>query len=143
MAATSILREKSDIKVRVVNVVDLLTLDRITDEEFNEIFTPDKPIVFAFHGYPTVIRELLYKRNRQVKICGYEEEGAITTPFDMRVLNSIDRYHLVISAIESLDNIAPELKNECTDTLMRHYEYIRETGKDLDEVLNWKWKDAE
>lgn len=143
MAATSILREKSNIKVRVVNVVDLLTLDRISDEEFNNIFTPDKPIVFAFHGYPTVIRELLYKRNRQVKIYGYEEEGAITTPFDMRVLNSIDRYHLVISAIESLDNIAPELKVECQNTLMRHYEHIRETGKDLDEVLNWKWKDAE
>ena len=98
---------------------------------------------FAFHGYPTVIRELLYKRNRLVKVFGYEEEGAITTPFDMRVLNSIDRYHLVISAIDSLGNQEMELKNECVDTLMRHYEYIRETGKDLDEVLNWKWEDAE
>lgn len=143
MAATSILREKSNIKVRVVNVVDLLTLDRISDEEFNEIFTPDKPIVFAFHGYPSVIKELLYKRNRLVKVYGYEEEGAITTPFDMRVLNLVDRYHLVINAIESLNDIDPELKAECQNTLMRHYEYIRETGKDLDEVLNWKWKDAE
>ena len=143
LAATSILREKSIIRVRVVNVVDLLTLERISNEEFNQIFTPDKPVIFAFHGYPSVIKELIYNRNRKFEVYGYIEEGAITTPFDMRVLNEIDRYHLVIRVIESLNNINVELKEYCLAKLKEHAELIRETGKDLIEVTNWVWKDAQ
>lgn len=142
MAATSILREKSNIRVRVVNVVDLLTLEKISDNEFNELFPMNIPVIFAFHGYPSVIRDLLYKRNRQFEVYGYEEEGAITTPFDMRVLNSIDRYHLVINTIKALGNKEQELKDYCTNQLMHHYELIRDTGKDLEEVTTWTWKDA-
>lgn len=142
MAATSILRKNSNIKVRVVNVVDLLTLERISDEEFDKIFIPNKPVIFAYHGYPSAVQDLLYERNKRFETYGYMEEGAITTPFDMRVLNEIDRYHLVIRAIDALGNDNQELKNKCLDTLSKHYEYIRQTGKDLDEVLNFKWEDA-
>lgn len=141
MAASKILR-KNNIKVRVVNVVDLLTLERITNEEFDNIFTKDIPVIFAFHGYPSIIKSLIYNRNRKFDIYGYEEEGAITTPFDMRVLNYIDRYHLVISALEKLDGNYEDLKNKCVNTLMNHYDHIRETGQDLKEVLEFSWKDA-
>ncbi len=140
LAATSILREKTDIKVRVVNVVFLEILDELDEEEFNNIFPVNIPVIFNFHGYPNVIRELTYNRKQKFIIHGYEEEGAITTPFDMRVLNKIDRYHLVIEVLNLL-NKNDDLKLYCQDTLMKHHEYIRETGKDLDEVLNWKWKD--
>ena len=140
LAATSILREKTDIKVRVVNVVFLETLDELDEEEFNNIFPVNIPVIFNFHGYPNVIRELTYNRKQKFITHGYEEEGAITTPFDMRVLNKIDRYHLVIEVLNLL-NKNDDLKLYCQDTLMKHYEYIRETGKDLDEVLNWKWRD--
>ncbi|MDE6292791.1 MAG: phosphoketolase, partial [Bacilli bacterium] len=143
MAATSIIREKSDIRVRVVNVVDLLTLERLSEEEFNEIFPPNKPVIFAFHGYPSVIEQLIYKRDRKFKIYGYIEEGAITTPFDMRVLNEIDRYHLVIHAVEALDEYDYELKEYCLNKLKEHHDLIRETGKDLIEVTNWVWKDVQ
>lgn len=142
MAATSILREKSNIKVRVVNVVDLLTLERLSDDEFDTLFTKDKPVIFAFHGYQSAVQELIYSRNRKFIIHGYEEEGAITTPFDMRVLNSIDRYHLVMDAINETGNNELELKQYCENKLKEHYSLIRETGKDLDEVITWTWKDA-
>lgn len=140
LAATSILREKTDIKVRVVNVVFLETLDELDEEEFNNIFPVNIPVIFNFHGYPNVIRELTYNRKQKFITHGYEEEGAITTPFDMRVLNKIDRYHLVIEVLNLL-NKNDDLNLYCQDILMKHHEYIRETGKDLDEVLNWKWKD--
>ncbi len=140
LAATSILREKTDIKVRVVNVVFLEALDELDEEEFNNIFPVNIPVIFNFHGYPNVIRELTYNRKQKFITHGYEEEGAITTPFDMRVLNKIDRYHLVIEVLNLL-NKNDDLKLYCQDILMKHHEYIRETGKDLDEVLNWKWKD--
>lgn len=140
LAATSILREKTDIEVRVVNVVFLETLDELDEEEFNNIFPVNIPVIFNFHGYPNVIRELTYNRKQKFITHGYEEEGAITTPFDMRVLNKIDRYHLVIEVLNLL-NKNDDLKLYCQDILMKHHEYIRETGKDLDEVLNWKWKD--
>lgn len=141
MAATSIIKEKTDIKVRVVNVVDLLTLERISDEEFYSLFPKDKTVIFAFHGYPSVIKNLIYQRHNSFIIHGYEEEGAITTPFDMRVLNLIDRYHLVIEALNVL-NKYEDVKNGCINKLMEHYEHIRETGKELECVTSWKWKDA-
>lgn len=141
MASTSLIREKTDIKVRVVNVSDLLTLERISDEEFNNIFTIDRPVIFAFHGYKSAIEELIYNRNRKFEIHGYEEEGAITTPFDMRVLNKIDRYNLAIDVVEVL-NKNSELKDYCEAKLKEHRELITTTGKDLIEVTDWKWKDA-
>lgn len=142
MAATSLLREKSNIKVRVVNVVDLLQLERISNEEFEQIFTKDKPVIFAFHGYKSVIESLIYNRNRTFEIHGYEEEGCITTPFDMRVLNKIDRFNLAIDAINATKKNEIELKEYCEQKLVEHNIKIKKDGKDLPEVLNYIWKDA-
>lgn len=142
MAASHLLRTRSNIKVRVVNVVDLLTLERISNEEFDDIFPKDIPVIFAFHGYPSVIKSLIYQRDRKFDVYGYEEEGAITTPFDMRVLNHIDRYHLAINAIDKLGSKETQLKEELMNTLKEHYDHIRKTGQDLNEVLEFVWKDA-
>ena len=149
IAATSLLRKYiPNLKVRVVNVCDLTRLmpssvhpHGISDREYDYIFTKDKPIVFAFHGYPQVIHELTYKRtNKNLHVRGYREEGNITTPFDMRVLNRMDRFSLALKAIEYLPNFdTAKLENYCKEELKKHKEYIRETGKDLDEVLNFKW----
>lgn len=142
LAATSILRQNG-IKVRVVNVIDLLKLEQMPEEDFDKLFTLDKPVIFAFHGYPNVIEELIYKRTHRFAIIhGYEEEGTITTPFDMRVLNKIDRYHLVIDAIDLLGNKNNNLKDYCLQKLDEHNKMIRETGNEIPEVLNWKWKDT-
>lgn len=142
LAATSILR-KNGIRVRVVNVIDLLKLEQISEEDFDNLFTPDKPVIFDFHGYPNVIEDLTYQRaHRFAIIHGYEEEGTITTPFDMRVLNKIDRYHLVIDAINLLDINNNNLKDYCIQKLDEHNKMIRETGNEIPEVLNWKWEDT-
>lgn len=152
LAAVSILKEKlPKLKVRVVNVVDLMKLEShekhphgLTDEEYNEIFTTDKPIVFAFHGYPNVIHELTYNRvNRDLHVRGYNEEGTITTPFDMRVQNKIDRFHLILDVIKYVPKLKKEkeLKEYCETMLKKHYDYIRKNGKELKEVSTWKWKD--
>ena len=147
MAATSILRKYlPNLKVRVVNVVDLMKLEPshphgLSDTEYNYIFTKSKPIVFAFHGYPNVIHELTYKRvNQNMHVRGYIEEGTITTPFDMRVQNKIDRFHLILLAIEYLPQFDTEaLKNYCDSMLTRHHDYIREYGVDMEDITNWKW----
>ena len=141
MAAIDILNRKSDVKARVVNVCDLLKLETISDDEFDALFTKDKPVIFAFHGYPSVIRELIYKRSQNFDVYGYVEEGAITTPFDMRVLNSIDRYHLVLNTLKVLKKDNQELKDYCTSKLTEHFTMIRETGKELPEVENFIWHD--
>lgn len=141
MAATSLIREKSDIRVRVVNVVDLLTLERISDEEFNNLFPQDIPVIFAFHGYKSAVEELIYNRQIRFIVHGYEEEGAITTPFDMRVLNKIDRFNLTIEVVNTLKR-NPELKKFCEEKLEEHFNLVRDTGKDLEMVTTWKWKDA-
>ena len=153
LAATSILREHfKDLKIRVVNVVDLMRLESdynhphgLTDEDYDAIFTKDKPIIFAFHGYPHLIHQLTYKRhNQDLHVHGYKEEGTITTPFDMRVQNKLDRYHLVLSAIKSLPqlgNTSASLNQLCQDKLVMHKQYIEEFGKDMDEIINWKWED--
>ena len=151
LAAVTILREyMPEIKVRVINVVDLMKLQPasehphgLSDTDYNALFTKDKPIIFAFHGYPTLIHELTYRRtNRQLHVRGYKEEGTITTPFDMRVQNDIDRFHLVMDVINRL----PQLGNRgafliqlMRDKLIEHKQYIREFGVDLPEVRNWKW----
>ncbi len=151
LAATSILREfYKDLKIRVVNVVDLMRLQSkskhphgLSDSEYDAIFTKDKPIIFAFHGYPNLIHELTYNRhNKDLHVRGYEEEGTITTAFDMRVQNRIDRYHLVLLALEhlpKLGNTKAVLYQYCQDKLVEHKEYIRTYGEDMPDIKNWKW----
>ncbi len=151
LAATSILNERfPKLKVRVVNVVDLMRLESndkhphgLTDKDYDAIFTKNKPIIFAFHGYPSLIHQLTYNRtNKNMHVHGYNEEGTITTPFDMRVQNKIDRFNLVIDALKyipDLENKSLELMEWCKNKIIEHKEYIREYGKDMDIILNWKW----
>ena len=151
LAATTILRkELPELKIRFINVVDLMKLlpknehpHGLSDEDFDLLFTKDKPIIFNFHGYPSLIRELLYHRhNRNLHVNGYKEEGTITTPFDMRVQNEIDRFNLVIDCVKHL----PELGNkgayiiqQMKEKLVEHKLHIHEYGLDLKEVTDWKW----
>jgi len=149
MAATSILRSWiPNMKIRVVNVVDLMKLESatdhphgLTDSEYDAIFTKTKPIVFAFHGYPNVIHELTYKRlNQNMHVRGYIEEGTITTPFDMRVQNKIDRYHLILLALKYLPQFdSKDLQKYCEEMLKKHKDYIMEYGVDMKEIIEWKW----
>ncbi len=153
LAATSILRSYfPELKIRVINVVDLMRLQSATehphglnDEDYNALFTKDKPIIFAFHGYPHLIHQLTYKRyNKDIHVHGYKEEGTITTRFDMCVQNEIDRYHLVLAALKrlpQLGNRGAMLNQICKDKLVIHKQYIYEYGKDMPEVQNWQWKD--
>ena len=152
LAATKILNENfPEVKIRVVNVVDLMKLESktnhphgLTEDEYDMLFTKDKPIIFAFHGYPTLIHQLTYKRtNKNLHVHGYIEEGTITTPFDMRVQNRIDRYHLVMDALKYLDKLGNRrtyLNEWCKEKLIEHKNYIREYGEDMPEVKNFKWK---
>ena len=153
LAAVTILRENMpEIKIRFINVVDLMKLQShdkhphgLTDTEFDTLFTKDKPIIFAFHGYPTLIHELLYhRRNRDLYVCGYQEEGTITTPFDMRVQNEIDRFHLVqqvIYHLPQLGNRGAYLVQKMNDKIVEHKQYIAEYGEDLPEIRDWKWSE--
>lgn len=151
LAATSILRNYfKDLKIRVVNVVDLMKLQSsidhphgLTDEEYDMLFTKDKPIIFAFHGYASLIHQLVYKRNnKNIHVHGYIEEGTITTPFDMRVQNQLDRFHLVMDALKylPLGNKGADLNQWCQDKLVEHKEYIKENGTDLPEIKNWHFE---
>ena len=151
LAATKLLKEYyPKLKIRVVNVVDLMRLQSnlehphgLSDEEYDKIFTTDTPIIFAFHGYPNLIHQLAYKRhNKNLHVHGYKEEGTITTPFDMRVQNEIDRFHLAMDALKYIDNLEDNgstLYQVCKDKLVSHKQYIREYGQDLEEIRNWKW----
>ncbi len=152
LAAVSILREHLPaVKIRVVNVVDLLKLGRhtehphgLTDADFDALFTRNKPVIFAFHGYPWLVHRLTYNRagNNNIHVRGYKEEGTITTAFDMTVLNELDRFHLVLDVIDrlpQLGNTAAHLKQLLKDKLVEHKQYIRENGVDMPEILNWKW----
>ena len=115
----------------------------LTDDDYNMIFTKDKPIIFAFHGYPSLIHQLVYTRyNKNLHVHGYKEEGTITTPFDMRVQNEIDRYHLVMDALKYLDKLGDKraiLNQWCKDKLVEHKLHIKEYGVDMDEIVNWTW----
>ena len=154
LAAVTILREKlPEVKVRVINVVDLMKLQPhsehphgLTDEDYDMLFTKDKPILFAFHGYPKLIHELTYtRRNQNLHVRGYKEEGTITTPFDMRVLNDIDRFHLVIDVVKllpQLGNRGAYVVQQMRDKLVEHKQYIAEYGVDLPEIAQWKWTDG-
>ncbi len=139
------------LKVRVVNVVDLMKLQPpsehphgLPDSEFDALFTRDKPIIFAFHGYPWLIHRLTYRRTNHdnIHVRGYKEEGTITTPFDMTVLNDLDRFHLANDAIDRLPQLRGRcgyIKQQLRDKLIEHHEYIREHGEDLPEICNWRW----
>lgn len=154
LAAVSILRNHfKDLKIRVVNVVDLMRLQSdtehphgLSDYDYDAIFTKDKPIIFAFHGYPNLIHQLTYRRtNKNLHVHGYKEEGTITTPFDMRVQNELDRFHLVMSALkhtEKLQKVSANLLQICKDKLVEHKEYIKEYGDDLPEIKSWTWEKA-
>ncbi len=151
IAAVTILRdEMPDLKIRVVNVVDLFKIDSdrnhphgLNDNEYDATFTKDKPIIFAFHGYPRLIHELTYKRNNHnISVHGYLEEGTITTPFDMRVQNKIDRFNLVKDAIMHLPQLGNKgsfLIQKMNDKLIEHRQYIAEYGQDMEEIRNWQW----
>lgn len=153
LAAVSLLREHvPELKIRVINVVDLMALQSNeqhphghTDADFDKLFTRDKPIIFAYHGYPALIHRLTYKRtnHQQIHVHGFNEEGTTTTPFDMTVLNELDRYHLALSAIEKVPGLkekAAEAVLLFNDKLEEHYHYVREYGDDLPEVQAWKWQ---
>jgi xylulose-5-phosphate/fructose-6-phosphate phosphoketolase len=153
LAAVALLNEHfPDLKVRVVNVVDLMTLQPqtehphgLSDKEFDLLFTTDKPIVFVFHGYPWLIHRLTYRRtnHENLHVRGYKEEGTTTTPFDMCVLNDIDRFHLVLDVIERvprLTDIGAHVAQLMRGKLIEHKQYVCEYGDDMPEISDWRWR---
>jgi xylulose-5-phosphate/fructose-6-phosphate phosphoketolase len=152
LAAVDILRSAlPDLKIRVVNVVDLMTLESnvehphgFTDEAFDALFTRNKPVIFAYHGYPYLIHRLTYKRanHDNMHVHGFREEGTTTTPFDMVVLNMLDRFHLVLNAISRVEGLAgkaDELAAALEKKLTEHTAYVREHGEDMPEIQQWTW----
>ena len=152
LAAVSILRERlPSLRIRVVNVIDLMKLQPpsehphgLSDSDFDELFTTDKPVIFAFHGYPWLIHRLTYRRTNHgnIHVRGYKEEGTITTPFDMTVLNDLDRFHLVMDAIDRLPQTGDAgiyVKAQLKDELIEHKQYIHKNGQDMPEIRNWTW----
>jgi xylulose-5-phosphate/fructose-6-phosphate phosphoketolase len=151
LAAVSILRHHlPDLKIRVINIVDLMRLQPssehphgLSETEYDSLFTKDKPIIFGFHGYPSLVHGLTYRRaNRKLHVRGYKEEGTITTPFDMRVQNDLDRFHLVQDVVDQVPDLGSKgayLKQMMADKLIEHKHYINKHGEDLPEIRNWKW----
>lgn len=152
LAAVDLLRQHfPDLKVRVVNVVDLMTLQPdtehphgLSDKDFDSLFTTDKPIIFAYHGYPWLIHRLAYRRtnHKNLHVRGYKEEGTTTTPFDIVVMNDLDRFHLVgdvIDRVPGLRNVGAHLKQMVRNKLIEHKQYIAKYGDDMPEVRDWKW----
>lgn len=150
-AADLIRRHLPELAVRVVNVVDIARLlpesehpHGMPDSEFDALFTRDKPVVFAYHGYPWLIHRLAYRRNghANLHVRGYKEEGTTTTPFDMVVRNDLDRYRLVMDVIDRVPGLgvrAVAVRQQMADIRSRHHDWIREHGTDLPEVGDWKW----
>ncbi|HTO33105.1 MAG TPA: phosphoketolase family protein [Pararhizobium sp.] len=156
LAAVSLLREAiPELSIRVVNVVDLLALQSqdqhphgLSEEAFDRLFTADRPVIFAYHGYPYLIHRLTYKRtnHQNIHVRGFIEEGTTTTPFDMTVLNELDRFHLAIEAIERVPGLkekAAGVIDMLKDRLAEHTRYVREYGEDMPEIRDWKWRNAE
>jgi len=152
LAATALLRHHiPDLKVRVVNVVDLMRLQPpsehphgLSDADFARLFTRNRPIIFAYHGYPWLIHRLTYRRpnHGNLHVRGYKEEGSITTPFDMAVLNDLDRFHLAVDAVDRLPHLGArgvEVKRSLMDSLVEHRAYIRTYGEDMPSIRNWRW----
>jgi xylulose-5-phosphate/fructose-6-phosphate phosphoketolase len=152
LAAIDLLRQHfPDIKIRVVNVVDLMTIQPssehphgLSDVDFDSIFTVDKPVIFAYHGYPWLIHRLTYRRHNHdnLHVRGYKEEGTTTTPFDMTVMNDLDRFHLagdVVDRVPRLQKIAAHFKQSLRNKLVEHKQYIREHGDDMPEIRDWTW----
>jgi xylulose-5-phosphate/fructose-6-phosphate phosphoketolase len=152
LAAVDILRRKlPDLKVRVVNIVDLMCLQPpnehphgLSDEDFDALFTADKPVIFAFHGYPWLIHRLIYRRtnHKNVHVRGYKEEGTTTTPFDMCVMNELDRFNLVDDVIDRVPGLlerASHIKEWVHNKLIEHRQYVRSRGEDMPEIRGWKW----
>ena len=152
LAAVDLLRQNfPDLKIRVVNVVDLMTIQPrsehphgLTDADFDSIFTTDKPIIFAYHGYPWLIHRLTYRRTNHdnLHVRGYKEEGTTTTPFDMTVLNDLDRFHLAGDVVDRVARLRPvngHFKQMLRNKLVDHKQYIREHGEDMPEIRDWKW----
>jgi xylulose-5-phosphate/fructose-6-phosphate phosphoketolase len=152
-AAALLKRAVPDLKVRVVNVVDLMRLQQeehhphgLSDSEFDTVFTPDRPVIFAYHGYPWLIHRLTYRRtnHRNIHVRGYNEEGTTTTPFDMVMLNDLDRFHLVIDVIDRVPGLgskAAQLRQRMVDERLRHRAYTREHGEDMPDVRGWQAPD--
>jgi len=140
------------LKVRVINIVDLMRLQPanehphgLTDKDFDLLFTKDKPVIFAFHGYPWLIHRFTYRRtnHKNLRVRGYKEEGTTTTPFDMVVLNDLDRFHLVMDVIDRVPNVGPNaayVKQELSDKLVEHKRYITKYGEDMPEIRKWRWR---
>jgi len=156
LAAVEILREYvPELRVRVINVVDLMTLqpheehpDGLHDKDFDALFSTDKPIIFAFHGYPWLIHRLVYRRtnHKNLHVRGYKEEGTTTTPFDMTVLNDLDRFHLVMDVVDRVPKLgyrAAYLKQHMRDKLTEHKLYIARHGEDMPQIRDWKWGQAD
>lgn len=154
LAAVTILRKLyPDLKIRVINVVDLMTIQPqtehphgLSDKDFDSLFTKDKPIIFAFHGYPWLIHRLMYRRNshKNLHVRGYKEEGTTTTPFDMVVLNDLDRFHLVMDVIDrvpKLESTSGHVKQQMRNKLIDHKQYIQVHGDDMPEIKDWKWEE--
>jgi xylulose-5-phosphate/fructose-6-phosphate phosphoketolase len=152
LAAVTLLRARiPDLRIRVVNVVDLMALQPVSehqhglpDEEFDLLFPPTTPVVFAFHGYPWVIHRLTYRRHNHdnLHVRGYKEEGTTTTPFDMCVLNNIDRFQLSLDAIKRVPRLAAQVdaaEQWYSEAIQRHRLYVSENGEDMPEIRNWRW----
>ena len=152
LAAVSIMREHlPTLRIRVVNVVDLMKIQLqtehphgLSDLDFDDLFTRNKPVIFAFHAYPWLIHRLTYRRTNHdnIHVRGYKEEGTITTPFDMTVLNELDGFHVVMDAIDRLSQTGEKgiyLKQQLDDKLIDHRQYIDKYGEDMPEIRNWRW----
>ncbi|MDN5936509.1 MAG: phosphoketolase, partial [Nitrosospira sp.] len=152
LAAVDLLRRHApELKMRVINVVDLMTLQPqeehphgLSNHEFDALFTTCKPVVFAYHGYPWLIHRLTYRRTNHdnLHVRGYKEEGTTTTPFDMTVCNDLDRFHLVMDVIDRVPKLGPKgagLKQLMRDKLIEHQQYIIRHGEDMPEVRDWHW----